>query len=116
MPPLALDSVATLTPLARWMSDPARVPRVSLTTLPTPVAPLERLAQASGIASLWIKRDDATGTLYGGNKPRKLELLLGAARARGRERVPGEEERGQRPPGRRPHRHCGGSCCASPTK
>jgi D-cysteine desulfhydrase len=87
MPPLALDSVATLAPLARWVADPARLPRVPLTTLPTPVAPLERLAHASGIASLWIKRDDVSGTLYGGNKPRKLELLLGAARARGRRRV-----------------------------
>src|SRR5262249_61616700 len=61
MPPLALDSVATLTPLARWMSDPARVPRVSLTTLPTPVAPLERLAQASGLPPLRGKRDGASG-------------------------------------------------------
>jgi D-cysteine desulfhydrase len=87
MPLLALDSVATLAPLARWVSDPASLPRVPLTTLPTPVEPLERLARASGIAQLWIKRDDASGTLYGGNKPRKLELLLGAARARGRRRV-----------------------------
>ncbi len=87
MPPLALDSVATLAPLARRLPDPAHLPRVPLTTLPTPVEPLERLAHASGIASLWIKRDDVSGTLYGGNKPRKLELLLGAARARGRRRV-----------------------------
>ena len=64
-----------------------RLPRVCLTTLPTPVEPLERLARASDIAALWIKRDDATGRLYGGNKPRKLELLLGAAVARGRRRV-----------------------------
>jgi len=87
MAPLALDSVATLAPLARRLPHPERVPRVSLTTLPTPVAPLERLARASGIAPLWIKRDDATGPIYGGNKPRKLELLLGAAVARGRRRV-----------------------------
>ena len=87
MVPLALDSVATLAPLARRLPHPERVPRVSLTTLPTPVAPLERLARASGIAPLWIKRDDVTGPIYGGNKPRKLELLLGAAVARGRRRV-----------------------------
>src|SRR5262249_61559566 len=77
MPLLALDSVATLEPLARWVSDPASLPRVPLTTLPTPVEPLERLARASGIAPLYIKRDDAGGTLYGGNKPPKLRLLLG---------------------------------------
>ena len=87
MAPLALDSVATLAPLAHRLRHPERLPRVSLTTLPTPVEPLERLARVSGVAPLWIKRDDATGRLYGGNKPRKLELLLGAALARGRRRV-----------------------------
>jgi D-cysteine desulfhydrase len=65
----------------------ARLPRVELTTLPTAVEPLERLGRERSIARLWIKRDDRTGTLYGGNKPRKLEFLLGAARAAGRRSV-----------------------------
>src|SRR5262245_8688701 len=85
--PLQLESVATLQPLARWLPHLHDVPRLPLTTLPTPVAPLERLARAAGIAPPWIKRDDRSGALYGGNKPRKLELLLGAAVARGRRRV-----------------------------
>jgi 1-aminocyclopropane-1-carboxylate deaminase/D-cysteine desulfhydrase-like pyridoxal-dependent ACC family enzyme len=34
-----------------------------------------------------VKRDDQTGALYGGNKVRKLEYLLGAARARGATRL-----------------------------
>src|SRR5262245_37397114 len=87
MPAVALDSVATLEPLARWLPHLRALPRLPLTTLPTPVAPLERLGRAAGIAPPWIKRDDRTGVLYGGNKPRKLELLLGAAVARGRRRV-----------------------------
>jgi D-cysteine desulfhydrase len=58
-----------------------------LTTLPTPVQPLERLARRCGLGAVWIKRDDRSGPLYGGNKPRKLEWLLGAARARGRRAV-----------------------------
>ena len=59
----------------------ARLPRVPLTMLPTPV---ERLAGLeTGAAGIWVKRDDRTAALYGGNKPRKLELVLGAARARG---------------------------------
>lgn len=33
---------------------------------------------------LWVKRDDESGPLYGGNKPRKLELILGDAVARGK--------------------------------
>jgi 1-aminocyclopropane-1-carboxylate deaminase/D-cysteine desulfhydrase-like pyridoxal-dependent ACC family enzyme len=36
---------------------------------------------------LWVKRDDLTSALYGGNKVRKLELLLGAARDAGKTRV-----------------------------
>ena len=60
---------------------PARLPRHPLTALPTPVQPLARLAQRRGLGALWIKRDDVSGPLYGGNKPRKLEWLLGAARA-----------------------------------
>ena len=58
--------------------------RHPLCVLPTPVAPLERLAAARGLGPLWVKRDDLTCGLYGGNKPRKLEWLLGAAQARGR--------------------------------
>lgn len=65
----------------------ATLPRHALTSLPTPVQPLERLARQRGLGSLWVKRDDQSGPLYGGNKPRKLEFLLGAARARGRRGV-----------------------------
>jgi len=63
------------------------LPRHALTSLPTPVASLERLANRVALGPLWIKRDDVSGPLYGGNKPRKLEWLLGAARARGRRGV-----------------------------
>jgi D-cysteine desulfhydrase len=63
------------------------VPRHALTVLPTPVERMDRLARRRGLEPLWIKRDDMTCPLYGGNKPRKLEWLLGAARARGRRGV-----------------------------
>ena len=36
---------------------------------------------------LWIKDDGATASLYGGNKVRKLEYVLAAARARGARRI-----------------------------
>jgi D-cysteine desulfhydrase len=52
--------------------------RIALGVYPTPV---ER------VDALWIKRDDLTSDLYGGNKVRKLELLLGAARDAGRTRI-----------------------------
>jgi len=89
---LAATAAAPRTPtaelaLVRRFAALARLPRHALTTLPTPVLPLERLARRCNLGSLWIKRDDRSGSLYGGNKPRKLEWLLGSARARGRHAV-----------------------------
>ena len=52
---------------------------VQLGEFPTPVQKLERLAAELGISQLYIKRDDLSGKLYGGNKPRKLEFILGSA-------------------------------------
>lgn len=52
---------------------------VGLTDLPTTVDRLDRLAADLDVRALYMKRDDLTGTLYGGNKPRKLEFLLGEA-------------------------------------
>src|SRR5262245_21395251 len=62
----------------------ATLPRHPLTDLPTPVQPLANLARRRDLGQVWIKRDDRSGPLYGGNKPRKLEWLIGAARQRGR--------------------------------
>ncbi len=54
------------------------LPRVPLAHLPTPLEPLPRLSQALG-PRLFVKRDDQTGLAGGGNKTRKLELLLADA-------------------------------------
>jgi D-cysteine desulfhydrase len=89
-PALASDAS---TPLARAYPSLA-VPRVALVQTPTPLEPLaaleRRLRGAVGDAAartrapwLWIKRDDVADGLVGGNKARKLEFLLGEARARG---------------------------------
>lgn len=52
---------------------------------PTPV---ERLAGLStDKTTLWVKRDDKTSDLYGGNKVRKLEHLVAEAKRRGKKRV-----------------------------
>lgn len=57
---------------------PGALPHVAVAELPTPVACLD---------GLWVKRDDVTGTPYGGNKVRKLEFLLAEALARGAKSV-----------------------------
>lgn len=59
------------------------LPKAKLTELPTPAHRLNNLERALGASELWIKRDDQGGQWYGGNKPRKLEFLLGEALAQG---------------------------------
>jgi L-cysteate sulfo-lyase len=60
------------------------VPRYRLLNLHTPVERLDRLRQAiPGAPQLWIKRDDLTGYLGGGNKLRKLEYVIAHALAKG---------------------------------
>jgi 1-aminocyclopropane-1-carboxylate deaminase/D-cysteine desulfhydrase-like pyridoxal-dependent ACC family enzyme len=44
---------------------------------PTPVQHLTKLSRPG--SELWVKRDDLTSPLYGGNKVRKLEPILAAA-------------------------------------
>lgn len=58
------------------------LPRIRLGALPTPFEPLPRLSALFGV-SLWVKRDDLTGLAFGGNKTRKLELLVADALATG---------------------------------
>jgi L-cysteate sulfo-lyase len=61
----------------------ARFPRVRLFPSPTPLEPLSNLSRELGGPEIWIKRDDCTVVATGGNKVRKLEWLVGEARAQG---------------------------------
>jgi L-cysteate sulfo-lyase len=56
-------------------------PSVPLAFLPTPLHPLERLSRHLGGPQISIKRDDLTGLAFGGNKTRKLALLMADALA-----------------------------------
>jgi D-cysteine desulfhydrase family pyridoxal phosphate-dependent enzyme len=59
------------------------LPRLRFAHLPTPVEPLPGVSSALQGPVLWVKRDDQTGLAFGGNKTRKLELLVAEARANG---------------------------------
>ena len=54
----------------------ARFPRLGVAHLPTPLEPLKRLTAHVGGPRLWVKREDATGIGFGGNKLRKLDYVL----------------------------------------
>ncbi len=68
-----------------WPELRERLPRHPALTQPTPVEPLPLDGLPAG--ALYVKRDDRSSPLYGGNKPRKLEFVLGAAAARGARRL-----------------------------
>jgi 1-aminocyclopropane-1-carboxylate deaminase len=52
-------------------------PRHPLTFGPSPVHPLDRLADHLGGARIWAKREDVnSGLAFGGNKTRKLEYIV----------------------------------------
>jgi L-cysteate sulfo-lyase len=54
----------------------AGYPRLGLAHLPTPLEPMQRLTDHLGGPRLWVKREDATGIGFGGNKLRKLDYVL----------------------------------------
>jgi D-cysteine desulfhydrase len=57
-----------------------KLPHVALGDFPTPVHLLSRIGEIFNTDTLFIKRDDLSGRLFGGNKIRKLEFFLGQAR------------------------------------
>jgi L-cysteate sulfo-lyase len=61
----------------------ARFPRVRLFPAPTPLERLGNLTRMFGGPEIWVKRDDCTVVATGGNKVRKLEWLIGEAKAQG---------------------------------
>jgi L-cysteate sulfo-lyase len=65
----------------------ARFPRVRLFPAPTPLEKLDNLSRHLGGPEIWMKRDDCTVVATGGNKVRKLEWLIGEARAQGADHI-----------------------------
>ncbi len=65
----------------------AGLPRVDLGFFPTPLYKLQNISTHFGV-DIYMKRDDLTGPgLFGGNKIRKLEFLLGEAKSLGAEYI-----------------------------
>jgi 1-aminocyclopropane-1-carboxylate deaminase/D-cysteine desulfhydrase-like pyridoxal-dependent ACC family enzyme len=60
-----------------------KIPYVQLGAFPTPVKHLKNLGKEIGIDYLYLKDDGLSSAMYGGNKVRKLEFLLGDALRKG---------------------------------
>lgn len=61
----------------------AAAPRLRMGLLPTPLEAAPNLSRLLGGPKIYFKRDDLTGQGLGGNKVRKLEFILAAAKAEG---------------------------------
>ena len=61
--------------------------RLGLANLPTPLEPMKRLTAHLGGPRLWVKREDATGLGFGGNKLRKLDYVLHEAVSSGADTI-----------------------------
>ena len=60
-----------------------KIPWLPLGDFPTPVQKLDNLGREIGAGSFYVKRDNLSSSIYGGNKIRKLEFLLAEAKQRG---------------------------------
>lgn len=67
--------------------DLASFPRYGLLDGATPIQHLARLSEKLGNVDIFVKRDDVMGLGGGGNKLRKLEFLIGEARAAGADTI-----------------------------
>ncbi len=56
-----------------------KIPKLDLGTFPTPVQKLARISTINPDIEVYIKRDDLSNDLYGGNKVRKYEFVLADA-------------------------------------
>jgi len=65
--------------IQKLRSQIARLPRIRLVNLPTPLEEMRRLSEFLGGPRLWMKRDDLTGLAFGGNKERKMEFVMADA-------------------------------------
>lgn len=60
------------------------VPWVSMGTFPTAVQRMDKLGEKCGHPDLWVKRDDLSSDIMGGNKVRVMEFLLAKMKAEGK--------------------------------
>jgi D-cysteine desulfhydrase len=60
---------------------------ILLGVYPTPIVKVNELNDVLGIENLYIKRDDLSSDIYGGNKVRKLEFIFGDIKKRKKKTV-----------------------------
>jgi D-cysteine desulfhydrase len=74
-------------PIRDVLPETGRLPFTPLLHGPTPVEEIRGLEAYFGRGGVWVKRDDLSSPVYGGNKIRKYEYVLGEAETRGATRL-----------------------------
>ena len=63
-------------PLFKQYPKLKEIPWVSVINFPTPIHRMEQTSKELNHNEIWVKRDDLTHDVYGGNKPRKYEFVF----------------------------------------
>ena len=73
-------------PLFRKYPKLATIPWVSVINSPTPIHKIEQTSKTLK-RNIWVKRDDLTHAIYGGNKPRKYEFVFADILRKGKKTI-----------------------------
>jgi len=63
-------------PLFRIYPKLKAIPWVSIVNTPTPIHRMDKICDELNHKEIWVKRDDLSHEVYGGNKPRKYEFVF----------------------------------------
>ncbi|MFT6389314.1 MAG: D-cysteine desulfhydrase [Cellvibrionaceae bacterium] len=71
--------IDAISPCVNVVFPESQMPRLALASLPTPMQALNRFSKKLGGPTIWVKRDDLSGSILSGNKVRKLEFTFAYA-------------------------------------
>ncbi len=74
-------------PLFRKYPKLRSIPWVSVINSPTPIHKMEQTSKELNHKAIWVKRDDLTHDIYGGNKPRKYEFVFANILKKNKKRI-----------------------------
>ncbi|MHA1397895.1 MAG: 1-aminocyclopropane-1-carboxylate deaminase/D-cysteine desulfhydrase [Candidatus Heimdallarchaeaceae archaeon] len=80
-------NMANTIPLFKRYPKLKSIPWISVVNAPTPVHKMEETTKILENGEIWVKRDDLSHEIYGGNKPRKYEFVFADALKKGKSKI-----------------------------
>ena len=81
------EIIRTCALFRRFPNLEGKIPWIGFGIFPTPIQQLKKIGERAGTENLWVKREDLSAEIYGGNKIRKLEFTLADARSRDAQKI-----------------------------